>query len=54
MLDQPHHPTRRDGATDEEGETEGAEADHHARLGALRDAEDDGSEEGEEEDGPEV
>jgi len=54
VLDEPHDPACRDGAADEEGEAEGAKADHHAGFGALSDAEDDGGEEREEKDGPKV
>jgi hypothetical protein len=54
VLDEPHDPACGDGAADEEDEAEGSEADHHARVGALGDAEDDRGEEGEEEDGSEV
>ena len=54
VLDEPHDPTCSDGAADEEGEAEGAEADHHSRLGALGDAEDHRGEEGEEKDCTEV
>jgi hypothetical protein len=54
MFDEPHDPTGGDGADDEEAETIGSEADHHAGFGALGDAEDDRGEEGEENDGPEV
>ncbi len=54
MLDEPHQPARGDGSADEEGEAEGAEAQHHRRLGALGDAEDDRREEREEQDAGEV
>src|SRR6202000_1364608 len=54
VLDQPHDPAGRDCATDEEDEAEGSEADHHARLRALGDAEDDRGEEREEKDCSEV
>jgi len=54
VLDEPHDPACGDGTTDEEGETEGAEADHHAGFGALSDAEDYRGEEGEEKDCAEV
>ena len=54
VFDEPHDPACDDGAADEEGEAEGAEANHHARVGALGDAEDDRGEEREEEHGPEV
>ena len=48
VLDEPHDPAGGYGATHEHGEAEAAEADHHAGLGALGDAEDDGGEEREE------
>ena len=54
MLDEPHEPARGDGSTDKENEAEGAEAKHHFGLGALGDAEDDGSEERKQQDGAEV
>ena len=54
VLDEPHNPAGDDGATDEEDEAEGAEADHHAWFGALGDAEDDRSKEREQKDGAEV
>jgi hypothetical protein len=50
VLDEPHYPACDDGAADEEGETEGTEANHHTGFGALGDAEDDGGEEREEQD----
>ncbi len=54
MLDGPHGPACDDGDADEEHEAVGSEADHHPGLCALRDAEDDGDEEREEQDGAEV
>ena len=54
VFDEPHDPACDDGAADEEGETEGAEANHHAGFGALGDAEDDRGEEREEENCSEV
>src|SRR5882762_3953008 len=54
VFDEPHDPACHDGAADEEGETEGAEADHHAGFSALGDAEDDRGEEREEQDCSEV
>src|ERR1700722_20188707 len=54
VLDQPHDPAADDGDADEEDKTERAEADHHSWLGPLGDAEDDGSEEGEENHSAEV
>ena len=54
VLDEPHDPACGDGAADEEDEAEGSEADHHARVGSLGDAEYDRGEEGEEEDGSKV
>jgi hypothetical protein len=54
VFDEPHDPACDDGAADEEGEAEGAEANHHAGFGALSDAEDYGSEEREEENCSEV
>ena len=41
MLDEIHEPACGDDSADEKGEAEDAEADHHAGLGALGDAEDD-------------
>jgi len=38
VLDQPHHPAGRDRSADKQNKTEGAEANHHARLGSLCDA----------------
>jgi hypothetical protein len=40
VLDEPHDPACGDGSADEEGEAEGAKANHHAWFGALGDAED--------------
>src|SRR5579871_3491657 len=40
VLDQPHQPTGRNRTTHEHGEAERAETHHHARLGSLRNAED--------------
>src|ERR1700761_3767965 len=54
VLDEVHDPAGGDSAADEEGETEGSEADHHARFGALGNAEDDGREQRKEDDGGEV
>jgi hypothetical protein len=54
VFDEPHDPACDDGTADEEGETEGAEANHHAGFGALGDAEDDRGEESEEKDCSEV
>ena len=54
VFDEPHDPTADDGAPDEQDKAEGAEADHHSRLGALRDAEDYRREEGKEKHGAEV
>ena len=54
VLDEPHDPACHYRAAYEEGETEGAEANHHARFGALGNAEDDRGEEREEKDGSEV
>src|ERR1700674_180968 len=54
VFDHPHHPAADDGAADKQDKAERAEADHHSRLGPLRDAEDDRSEEGEQKHGAEV
>jgi hypothetical protein len=54
VFDEPHDPACDDGAADEENETEGAEANHHAGFGALGDTEDDRGEEREEENCSEV
>ena len=54
VLDGPHRPTEDDDCADEEGEAEGAEANHHSGLGALRDAEDHGDAQCEEQHGGEV
>jgi hypothetical protein len=54
MLDEVHEPAGDYGSTHEEDEAEGAETDHHAGLCALRDPEDDGRKEGEEQDRAEV
>jgi hypothetical protein len=40
VLDQPHHPARRDRSTDEQREAEGAEPDHHPWLRPLGYSED--------------
>ena len=54
VLDGVHQPAYDDGRSDEDGKAEGAEADHHPGLRALRNAEDDRSEERKEQDGAEV
>jgi hypothetical protein len=54
MLDRPHDPARGDDSTYEEDKTEAAEADHHLRLSALCDTEDNRSAQGEEQHGGEV
>src|SRR5580693_7801157 len=54
VFDEPHDPACHYGAADEESETEGAEANHHAGFGALGDAEDDRGEEREEKNCSEV
>jgi len=48
MLDEPHRPACRHGSADEERKAERAEAHHLLRLRPLRDGEDDGGEEREE------
>ena len=54
MFDEPHDPTSRDGAPNEENEAECPEADHHAWLRALGNAEDDRGEERKQDDSTEV
>ncbi len=54
MLDEPHDPACGDGATYEQGKAECAEADHRPRLRSLRDPEDDGGKQGEEQNSAEV
>src|ERR1700744_4603823 len=54
VLDEPHDPACGDGAADEEDKAERSEADHHAGVGGLGDAEDNGGEEREQQEGSEV